>query len=201
MAVDAELEKRDQVSPDNMRTQIPKEPVDSKTPLDTQEYDYNRMWRTSNMAGHKVAIITDTHFGIRKGSQVFHDYFKKFYEGTFFPTLDRCGIDTVVHLGDCFDVRKGIDYWSLAWAKANFFDPLRERGIHLHLIVGNHDIFYKQSLSLNSPRLNLSEYDNITIYDAPTTAVLNEVPVFIVPWLCEGNAEEFVNELDQPMPS
>ncbi len=148
------------------------------------------------MAGHKVAIITDTHFGIRKGSQIFHDYFKDFYDRTFFPALDSGSIDTVVHLGDCFDVRKGIDYWSLAWAKTHFFDPLRERGIQLHLIIGNHDIFYKQSLSLNSPSLNLSEYENITIYDKPTTTVLKEVPVFIVPWLCEGNAEEFVNELD-----
>ena len=148
------------------------------------------------MAGHKVAIITDTHFGIRKGSQIFHDYFKEFYVSTFFATLDSRNIDTVIHLGDCFDVRKSIDYWSLDWAKTNFFDPLRDRGIHLHLIVGNHDIFYKQSLSLNSPALNLSEYENVTIYDRPQTAVLNEVPVFIVPWLCEGNAEEFVNELD-----
>ena len=35
------------------------------------------------------------------------------------------------------------------------------------MIVGNHDIFYKQSLKLNSPRLNLVEYDNIEIIDNP----------------------------------
>ena len=50
------------------------------------------------MAGRKVALITDTHFGIRKGSQIFHDYFKKFYVDTFFATLDRINIDTVIHL-------------------------------------------------------------------------------------------------------
>ena len=147
------------------------------------------------MAGRKVAIITDTHFGVRKGNQVFHDYFKKFYQDTFFPTLDSRSITTVVHLGDCFDVRKGIDYWSLDWSKTNFFDPLLERGIDTHIIVGNHDIFYKQSLSLNSPRLNLSEYQNVTVYDRPGTHKILGVPVFLIPWICEDNAEEFTNEL------
>ena len=148
------------------------------------------------MAGHKIALITDTHFGIRKGSQIFHDYFSQFYHSTFFPLLDSRSIDTVVHLGDCFDVRKGIDYWSLDWAKSNFFDPLKERGIKLFLIVGNHDIFYKDSLSINSPGLNLREYDNITIIDSPGTISVRDTNVFMVPWLCSGNAERFTQELD-----
>jgi len=148
------------------------------------------------MVAPKVALITDTHFGARKGNQTFHDYFEKFYNEVFFPTLDERGIDTLVHLGDCFDVRKGIDYWSLDWAKRVFFNPLRERGIDTHIIVGNHDIFYKQSLSINSPGLNLREFENVTVHDRPTTEVFHEVPVLLVPWLCEGNAEEFTRELD-----
>ena len=94
------------------------------------------------MVEHKVAILTDTHFGVRKGNQVFHDYFEKFYSEIFFPYLDKHGIDTVIHLGDVFDVRKGIDYWSLDWAKRVVFTPLQDRGITTHIIVGNHDIFY-----------------------------------------------------------
>ena len=147
------------------------------------------------MDAHKVACITDTHFGIRKGSQIFHDYFNKFYSETFFPELEARGIDTVIHLGDCFDVRKGIDYWSLNWAKENFFTPLQERGIKLHLIVGNHDIFYKESLRINSPGLNLQEYDNVTIYSNPGTFTISGTPVFMVPWICESNASEFSEEL------
>ena len=33
----------------------------------------------------KIAIITDQHFGCRKNSKHFHDYFLKFYNDTFFP--------------------------------------------------------------------------------------------------------------------
>ena len=147
------------------------------------------------MADNKVALITDTHFGARKGSELFHNYFAEFYNGTFFQYLDHHNIKSVVHLGDCFDVRKSIDYFSLDWAKTNFFNPLRERGIHLHLIVGNHDIFYKQSLSLNAPRLNLAEYDNISIYDSPREVSIHDRLCFMVPWVCEDNAEEFTNQL------
>ena len=148
------------------------------------------------MVGHKVALITDTHFGVRKGNQVFHDYFEKFYNETFFPTLEEQNITTVIHLGDCFDVRKGIDYWSLEWSKRVFFDPLKEKGIELHLIVGNHDSFYKNTLSINSPKLNLREYDNIHIYERHQTATINDSLCFMVPWICDDNAEQFMEQLE-----
>jgi len=40
----------------------------------------------------KIAIITDQHFGARKNSKLFHDYFLKFYEDIFFPTLIKEGM-------------------------------------------------------------------------------------------------------------
>ena len=149
------------------------------------------------MAGRKVALVTDTHFGIRKGSQIFHDYFNTFFRDTFFSALDERGIDTVIHLGDLFDVRKGIDYWSLNWAKDNFFTPLKERGIEVHIIVGNHDIFYKDSLTINSPAINLREYDNVTIYSEPGTYKIGGTNIFMVPWICNDNAELFTKELEK----
>ena len=87
----------------------------------------------------KVAIITDTHYGARKGSKLFHDYFEKFYNDIFFPAIDEHGIDTVIHMGDAFDSRKGIDFKALDWAKRVVFEPLKQRGITMHLMVGNHD--------------------------------------------------------------
>ena len=68
----------------------------------------------------KVAIITDQHFGARKNSKLFHDYFLNFYENVFFPSLEKEGISVVVDLGDTFDSRKGIDFAALAWAKDHY---------------------------------------------------------------------------------
>ena len=145
----------------------------------------------------KVALITDTHFGVRKGSQIFHDYFEDFYANVFFPTLEQRGIRDCIHLGDVFDVRKGIDYWSLDWAKRVFFDPLLDRGINTHIIVGNHDIFYRTSLRLNSVELNLREYTNLSVYSRPETVSIHGTDIFMVPWICEDNAEAFVTERDK----
>ena len=148
-------------------------------------------------AHNKVAIITDTHFGVRKGSQIFHDYFEKFYADTFFPTIDDRGIRTVLHLGDVYDVRKGIDYWSLDWSKRVFFDELDRRGIDTHIIVGNHDIFYRTSLKLNAVELNLREYTNLSVYNRPQTVSIKGTDIFMVPWICEDNADSFIAERDK----
>ena len=61
----------------------------------------------------KVAVITDQHIGFKKGSKLYHDYFLKFYDEVFFPTLQERNITTVLDLGDTFDNRKGIDLYSL----------------------------------------------------------------------------------------
>ena len=109
----------------------------------------------------KIGIITDQHFGARKGSTHFHEYFQKFYDDTFFPAIDREGITTLIDMGDTFDNRRSIDLWSLKWAKENYFDKLRDRGIAVYTIVGNHTAYYKNNNTINTVDLLLREYNNI----------------------------------------
>jgi DNA repair exonuclease SbcCD nuclease subunit len=137
----------------------------------------------------KVAIITDTHYGARKNSKLFHDYFKKFYDNVFFPTIDEKGIKTIVHMGDAFDSRKGIDFSALSWAKDNIFDPIKQRGIKLHLIVGNHDSYYKNTNEVNAVDLLLREYDNVTVYSEPIEVKLDKLNVLFIPWINQENEE------------
>ena len=61
----------------------------------------------------KIAIITDQHFGARKGSQFVHDYFEEFYNNIFFPYLEEHQIDTVIDMGDTFDNRRTVSYTHL----------------------------------------------------------------------------------------
>ena len=46
----------------------------------------------------KVALITDTHWGIRNDSQVMLDNMKKFIDDVFFPTLRSHGIDANIYI-------------------------------------------------------------------------------------------------------
>ena len=138
----------------------------------------------------KVAIISDTHYGARKGSKLFHDYFEKFYNDVFFPTIDKEGITTVIHMGDAFDSRKGIEVKSLKWSKRVVFNPLKERGIKMHLMVGNHDAYYKNTNEINAVDLLLKEYDNVEVYSSPTEVSVGDLPILFIPWINEQNEKE-----------
>ena len=136
----------------------------------------------------KVAIITDTHYGARKGSKLFQDYFELFYKNVFFPTLEQYGITTVIHMGDAFDSRKSIDYQSFEWAKRVVFEPLSKYDVHL--ITGNHDCYYKNTNNVNSPNLLLQSYPNVKTYSSPTEIKVDNLNVLLLPWICMENEEQ-----------
>ena len=144
----------------------------------------------------KIAIITDQHFGARKNSKLFHDYFLKFYEDIFFPTLIKEGITTIVDMGDTFDSRKGVDFVSLEWAKNNYYDKLEELGITVHTIVGNHTAYYKNTNQLSGVNLFLREYDNVKIYSEAEEVKIDKTKFLFVPWINSENEEKTLQLID-----
>ena len=142
----------------------------------------------------KVAIITDTHYGARKGSKYLHDYFEEFYKNVFFPSLEEHGVKTVIHMGDAFDSRKSIDYQSLEWAKRVVFDPLSKYDVHM--IIGNHDCYYKNTNEVNSPELLLQTYSNIKTYSEVTEVNIDKLKVLFIPWINAENYQKTVNAIE-----
>jgi DNA repair exonuclease SbcCD nuclease subunit len=143
----------------------------------------------------KVAIITDQHFGARNDAIHFLDYYEKFYKETFFKVIDENNIDTVLILGDTFDRRKFMNFYSLHRAKTMFFDELQKRKIDVHMLVGNHDTYYKNTNEVNSPELLLEEYDNINVIDSPRTIRLEDTDICMMPWICAENYSQSMQEL------
>ena len=82
----------------------------------------------------KIAIITDTHFGARNDSVQFDEYFYQFYEGQFFPYLQKHNIKTVIHLGDVLDRRKFVSYRIAKNFRERFILPFQALDIELHAL-------------------------------------------------------------------
>ena len=136
----------------------------------------------------KIAILSDTHYGFKKGSKHFHDYFELFYNNVFFPTLEERGIKTVIHMGDAFDNRKGIDFWGLDWTKRVVLEPLRK--YEVYMLVGNHDIFFRNSTIINAIDLLLQEYDNVIPISSPKEFCIDGLDTLMLPWICTDNREK-----------
>ena len=146
----------------------------------------------------KVAVITDTHWGARNDSQAFMDYFRKFYEEIFFPTLQEQGIDTIIHMGDVVDRRKFINWKTVYQMREMFFDVCYERNINLHLVTGNHDTYFRNTNQVNSlSGLRLADKENFTVYEKSTEIELDGTKIFIQPWICDENKEESLKAIEE----
>ncbi len=134
----------------------------------------------------KIAIITDTHFGARNDNQNFNEYFYKFYEKVFFPTLKERGIKTCVHMGDVVDRRKFISYKIANDFRNRFIKRFGELGIDLHIIIGNHDTYYKNTNEVNAME-ELVGKDRHKIYTEPEVVTFDDIPIQFIPWINAGN--------------
>ena len=163
-----------------------------------EEYDYNAdVAYCSSLDAHKVAIITDTHFGCRKGSQLFHNYFQEFYDGTFFHTL----------------------WFSVYWYRGPLWGLLwcHERASTTGLLIGQRLISLihwengaSNSIWLLATMISSTETTSASTLQAQPCWVwqhsssildqrqfpLTDSLCFMVPWICDDNAEEFTEQLE-----
>ena len=134
----------------------------------------------------KVALITDTHFGARNDNLNFNEYFFKFYDEQFFPYLKEHNITNVIHLGDVMDRRKYVSYRIAKDFRERFIDKFE--GINFHMLVGNHDTFYKNTNDVNSlQELVDGKYDNIKVYPKSAEVDFDGCKILFVPWINADN--------------
>ena len=135
----------------------------------------------------KVALVTDTHWGARNDSKVFAKYFSKFWKETFFPYIDKHNIDHIIHLGDIVDRRKYINYVTADNLKTDFINPLKQRKIKFWCIIGNHDIYYRNSLEINALDQLYGVDKNINLISKPKEITIDGCKLLLMPWICQNN--------------
>ena len=146
----------------------------------------------------KIALLTDTHYGIRNDNPIFIDYTEKFLNDIFFPYLEKNNITTLIHLGDIVDRRKYINYLTLNRLRNEFLEPLAAKNIETHIIAGNHDVYHKNTNIFNSlHELIGDKYLNIKTYIDPTVIKIDNVPITLVPWINDENRETTLKLIQQ----
>lgn len=145
----------------------------------------------------KVLLITDQHFGVRNDNQYYVERYRKFYSEVVLPTIDKEGITEIIALGDTFDKRKSINFNSLDAAREMWFQPLADRGISMTMLVGNHDIYYKNTLKVNAPELLLNDYKNIEVVSDPTEMTIGGRKMLMLPWICDDNRQKAFDMIEK----
>ena len=138
----------------------------------------------------KIAILNDTHIGIRNGSDIFLDNAEKFFSEVFFPYCVENNIKRILHLGDYFDHRKYINIKVLNRNNEFFISKLYEYDMTMDIIPGNHCVYFKNTNRLNSLEEVLGRYDRINIHMNPTDVDIDGVSIGMLPWISSDNYDE-----------
>jgi len=146
----------------------------------------------------KIALLNDTHFGIRNSSDVFIDYHRRFFEETFFPYVKKHDIKHIIHAGDLYDHRKYINFKVQHASRKMFLEKLSEYGMTMDIICGNHDVYYKSTNELNSLKELLGYFtSNINVVMEPRVMDYDGLRIGLVPWINAENHSECMRFIEK----
>ena len=113
----------------------------------------------------------------------------------FFLTYNRIILKCLIHLGDVVDRRKFINHNTAHNFKKVFWNRLEELGIDTHIIIGNHDTYYKNTNEVNAMQ-NLDISKDAKVYTHATTVEFDGLPILFIPWICDDNEAESIRTIE-----
>lgn len=133
----------------------------------------------------KIAIVSDTHLSARNDLDVLLENHDNFWAEAFFPELKKRNIKQIIHLGDFFDKRQFVSVKSAYRFQHGFLKLLEQYDCKMELILGNHDILYRNTLEYNSPDYMFASTDRVNVIKEPTEFE----NILMVPWLTRENID------------
>lgn len=143
----------------------------------------------------RIALITDTHWGIRNDSHVFYDYMKKSSD-YFFEYLRKNKIKKIIHLGDLYERRKYVNFITAARCRKDFLEVV-DAEFEMDVIAGNHDIYHKNTNDINSLQELVRGYSNIHVHMSPVTKKYGKRDILLLPWICPSNYDESMEAINR----
>jgi len=151
----------------------------------------------------KVAIISDTQYGSRQDYQPFLELNRKFFNKVFWPYLKEHNIKTIVHLGDLVEKRKHLSFLTADYLQKDFLQPIIDGDYQLHWLLGNHDIYFRESTQINASLLLNRKPggtvigSGIFVYDKAEEVVIGNKIILFVPWICDENREHSIKTIEE----
>jgi len=143
----------------------------------------------------KIAFLCDTHSGARNDNDFYIHHQNHFYDNVFFPTLERENVDVVFHAGDLLDKRRAINIKSLAALNKHYIYRLIAEGYDYYQLLGNHDIYYKNTRWLSAIReiYGPLEGDHFHIISDPTLVDIGGLKILLMPWIVPDEEENITD--------
>lgn len=140
-------------------------------------------------ANNKVTLIGDLHFGVKNFNL---DFLKQQLNALqeYCKILKEKNVNTIIQLGDVFDNRKNIDNNFLYRLKTRLYEIFE--GFDVYCIVGNHDMYFRQTREVNSPSIHLKDFFK-EIFVHPSLVTINEISFAMFPYFSE---KEFIQLKD-----
>ena len=126
----------------------------------------------------KTLVITDLHIGLKKSNVSRLSIIVKVFK-RLFAEIKKNQIKNVICCGDVFHSRVTLDLQVINVA-IKLMTALASK-TKVYLIIGNHDIYYKNTINVNSTNI-FRETKNIVIIEQPTIVSLNGKSALFVPW-------------------
>jgi DNA repair exonuclease SbcCD nuclease subunit len=137
----------------------------------------------------RALIFTDLHVGLRSDSVSRLNIVKDVGNKIAKACKDN-NIDYVFFLGDLFHSRSSISVYSMNVA-IDIIRTIAKNVKKLYLILGNHDIYYKNQLDVHSSKI-FESVENVIIVDKLKAIQFGTQKILMVPWL--ANIEKIPNE-------
>ncbi|QQV88922.1 recombination-related endonuclease [Providencia phage PSTRCR_121] len=141
----------------------------------------------------KILFMGDLHYGVAQDDP----WIQNIQRDSVRQVIELCKkrkIKTVIQFGDWFDVRKAVTHTTMEFTR-EMVEMFKEADIKIVTLVGNHDQHFRNKIHPNAATELLTQHDNITVIDKPTTLDFDGCLVDIVPWLCQENTEEILNHV------
>jgi DNA repair exonuclease SbcCD nuclease subunit len=132
------------------------------------------------VSNKKICLISDIHFGNKKGVVFMLNSMEQYFKKELIPYLVKNKIKKVFILGDFYDTRTTVDV-RVSNVVFDVLKKFQESKIELTILLGNHDIFFNSSVNVHSLKY-FDLFDNIKIVDRIITDDVYGRQCTFFPW-------------------